>query len=334
MCILMVLPYSTIEAKTLGEIRKEIIGKEGIILGDKDLRDDDTLSDWFLAEKTIEGGYQTKSQYLGGDAPYNLKGSKAKVVAVEFSKYFNKQKHGTSVDMFGDIITEDNTEDPWIDLVVQLQNGTFLLTSSTIRYESILYSRFKLIPDYEEEKDRIFKNIDSLVGKVIYPVAWSTVFPPDADIKMITNRLMEHNNKLNDIPNLTPLTIIKAKYLENEHAILLKVEFLGDRTGIIYCPDIMSRQQYQAEKRSFSEFVIEYGGFYTEVPKDLNEEEIKAIKKSLIFTGMSQDALNQSWGFPKKENDWGTGGKQLIYGDNLFVYIKDKKVVDWQSLAQ
>jgi hypothetical protein len=38
-------------------------------------------------------------------------------------------------------------------------------------------------------------------------------------------------------------------------------------------------------------------------------------------------------GFPDKENDWGTGGKQLIYGKSFLVYVnRQETVVDWQSL--
>ena len=40
-------------------------------------------------------------------------------------------------------------------------------------------------------------------------------------------------------------------------------------------------------------------------------------------------------GFPTKENDWGRGGKQLIYSDTFFVYVNnDDKVEDWQSLTR
>ena len=48
---------------------------------------------------------------------------------------------------------------------------------------------------------------------------------------------------------------------------------------------------------------------------------------------MSSGALECALGFPKQENDWGKGGKQLIFTDKLYVYVDEKKkVVDWQSL--
>ena len=49
---------------------------------------------------------------------------------------------------------------------------------------------------------------------------------------------------------------------------------------------------------------------------------------------MSQIALDYGMGFPDKENDWGSGGKQYIYSDTFFVYVGNNgKVEDWQSLG-
>jgi hypothetical protein len=74
--------------------------------------------------------------------------------------------------------------------------------------------------------------------------------------------------------------------------------------------------------------------FLTSIPKTLSPVEIEAIKNGSLFRGMSLTALHYSWGYPQKENDWGSTGKQLIYADRLFVYIRDKKVVDWQALSR
>jgi hypothetical protein len=38
-------------------------------------------------------------------------------------------------------------------------------------------------------------------------------------------------------------------------------------------------------------------------------------------------------GLPTKENDWGIGGKQLIYGKSLLIYVDTQGLVtDWQVL--
>ena len=45
------------------------------------------------------------------------------------------------------------------------------------------------------------------------------------------------------------------------------------------------------------------------------------------------DRTSLGVGFPKKENDWGKGGKQLIFSEGFLVYVNDDdKVADWQIL--
>ena len=67
------------------------------------------------------------------------------------------------------------------------------------------------------------------------------------------------------------------------------------------------------------------------VPPNLTPREIEAIKSKKIFRGMSRRAVFYSWGVTA-ENDYGRGGKQLVYDDNQFVYLDlNGKVSDWQS---
>ena len=50
---------------------------------------------------------------------------------------------------------------------------------------------------------------------------------------------------------------------------------------------------------------------------------------------MRKRAVLLSWGQPSKENDWGTGGTQLVYADTQFVYLdRNNAVVDWQTLGK
>ena len=48
---------------------------------------------------------------------------------------------------------------------------------------------------------------------------------------------------------------------------------------------------------------------------------------------MKEEAVEYAMGIPDSENDWGSGGKQLIYGKSFLVYVnRQGTVVDWQSL--
>jgi len=65
----------------------------------------------------------------------------------------------------------------------------------------------------------------------------------------------------------------------------------------------------------------------------ISAEELDAVKKRIVMRGMSTTALRLALGFPKKENDWGKGGKQLIFSEGFLVYVnEDNKVADWQIL--
>jgi hypothetical protein len=328
------LHANALEKKTLGEIRKELLGKSVVIMGVKAsgferFQGEEVFLKWQLAEGNSQQGFKIKERnYLPLHAPYRLKGSRGVIEAVELAENFlQKRKKGTSTDVFGDTVKDDDTLEPYFDIVVKLKDGTFLIARGY--YNTVMGDDLELASIVDANRDEIAMNIDSLIGKTILPVAYSRIFPPDADIKDITDILRSDLNKLRDVPNLTPLKIIKVKYLESENGVLLKVEFLGNKNGIIFSE---FRNKMFLQKLPF--FDRATFGFLTEVPKSLTTKEVEAIKKSSIFKGMSLNALHYSWGYPKNKNDWGRAGEQLLYSDNLFVYIESDKVVDWQSLSR
>jgi hypothetical protein len=48
---------------------------------------------------------------------------------------------------------------------------------------------------------------------------------------------------------------------------------------------------------------------------------------------MSIDAVYLARGCPDKENDWGSGDIQLVYGNgSKYIYLRDDKVTSWQYL--
>src|SRR5688500_16080632 len=100
--------------------------------------------------------------------------------------------------------------------------------------------------------------------------------------------------ELNDIPNLTLMKIVNARYLDSEHIVLLKVEFLQARVGVIISP--VSRNPNDPYKNhSLLQMVAR--NFLLTIPKEISSTELEAIKKGSIMRGMSVDALYLSWGF-------------------------------------
>src|SRR5205809_395002 len=72
------------------------------------------------------------------------------------------------------------------------------------------------------------------------------------------------------------------------------------------------------EDKSFFERVA--GAYLDAMPSEFSAREIAAIRKGELFVGMSKGAVEYSRlaSFREgKENDWGRGGKQLIFGDSV-----------------
>jgi hypothetical protein len=73
------------------------------------------------------------------------------------------------------------------------------------------------------------------------------------------------------------------------------------------------------------------GTLLPNMPSNLTAQEISAIRARKIFRGMSRKALLYSWG-PARENDYGRGGKQLVYGNQLVYLDLNGRVTDWQTV--
>lgn len=308
------------EEKTLGEIRKILLGQEVVIMGTKG----SGLEQFQGGEEVFLHWYRPGQ--ISENVPYRLKGQKGKVVSIEvLDKSLNPSKRDRPTDVFGNTVKDgDGVRDPYIEIVVALDEGTKVATRGS--YTTMIGSDWQFASVVEKERDEISKNINSLIGKVIYPVAYSMVYPTDIDMKELTDELRSDQYRI-QIANLTPLTITKAKYLDGENQILLKVEFSNGSSGIII-------HKIRSDPQDASFFERARGGFLTKIPTSLTKKEIDAIRKGSIFRGMSTKALYYSWGFPKEENDWGRGGSQLLYGNKQIVYTDNNKVKDWQSLSR
>lgn len=90
---------------------------------------------------------------------------------------------------------------------------------------------------------------------------------------------------------------------------------------------------FQRAEPNSSFFQKVSGNLLTAIPSDLTPKDVDAIRKGTVSKGMKRQTLYYAVGFPDKENDWGRGGKQLIYSDRLLFYLDaNESVVDWQSI--
>lgn len=353
------IPSITLRAEsTLEKIKKELLRKEVIVAGHKceGIFEEKFLLNWFLAEEDNNQKYKIVSKpatpleslRMLAQAPYRLRGSRGTVIEIiprenppsgwmyislcslflDENTSLPKRKQGAKTDLFGDPISDDSRIDPYFDIVVKLNDGRLLIAFASFLY---LSATLELASDADALKRDILDNIDSLLGKTIYPVAESKIFLPDSDVNEILENSLSKISKLY-VSNLTPLTIVKAKYLETEKAIAIKVSIPGGKSGIIITRFYTKRwfpfSSIGLSKQPFFEKAI--SGFLKEIPNDLSKPEIEAIKNGTIFKGMSDTALEYSKGRPKRKNRWTATGEQWIYENNYYVYLIKGKIVDWQ----
>lgn len=308
--------------KTLKEIKDELLGREVVLLGYK--IGNSLSGGWHFVRENARAGFEMAS----GDIPYNMKGTRGVVVFIAQAR-----TKSVGVDAFGEKIKEEDIVNPYFDLVVRLPDGRLVKTT---HYYLTLMSNMELASRFDEIRVQILKEIDSWIGKTIYVMGFSCLFPPDSEIDTMASLSIRCGGQKLNIPNLTPLKIVRAKYLENHHAILLKVEFLNGKTGLIFGDLTYLRTPVTGEtlfKETTRSFIRDIDKELIE-SEGLTESDIAAVKEGTIFRGMSEKAVFYSIGLRSKENDWGGGGKQLIYGDRIYVYIKDGKVTDWQIMSK
>lgn len=315
---------ATAEDKTLGEIRKELLGAEVVIFGQK-FGTLDKLLDWKEATETSSGVYYLPLAKL---APYSLKGQRGTVIAIQpAQRQPLRGSRGATKDVFGESVADDARVNPLLEVFVKMPDGVLIGASAYYGPLFGTYGRLALATQVDKERREFERAISALVGRTIYPVAYSSILPSDIDLDTVSNLTTTKAAELRDVPNLTPVKITRAAYVETEHAAVLRVDLGNGRSGIVFARLLQNAGTQPLTARVTS-------GFLSTVPSWLTPQEIDAIKRGSIFRGMSLDALHYAVGFPDKKNDWGRGGLQLVYGTHLMVYVRDKRVVDWQSFSR
>src|ERR1019366_9014702 len=122
--------------------------------------------------------------------------------------------------------------------------------------------------------------LPSLIGQKIYAVGFSRLYKPTSTIEelsSIDNRLAELS--FIEVPLLEPLTILKAKYLPEINAVIIKIAFTTGSEGIIYTKLDNSGTSTEDLLSRVAQF------FLTSIPKDLTPKQLDAIKRRSVLRG-------------------------------------------------
>lgn len=307
---------------TLGELRKRYEGKTVVVNGA--VFQQTSFLEWDLA---VEDGprFQADPEHK---LPISYRGREAQVVALQNDDLHERVFGRTNapVNALGESVSDDTVSDPYTKIIVRFEDGT---TAITTQYPSSFENVISLASARDSNATVIESNLKSIIGRPLYATAMSDIYEESATLDDLLDPLHGGSKQLADVPFLVPLTITTAKYFKEHDGVVLKLRLPDGRFGLTF-------NKYRTENWGAGKdtFVGRVAGFLEpEVPRKLTAREIAAIKQRAIFAGMSRDAVYYSLGVTLKENNWGRGGKQLIYGDNVYVYLDSTgKVTNWQSL--
>ncbi|MCR4658932.1 MAG: hypothetical protein K5650_01405 [Bacteroidales bacterium] len=158
---------------------------------------------------------------------------------------------------------------------------------------------------------------DRYVGKQ-YIIQSSNIHRTD----IITGDSIKVNDDSQILWTVSELTII-----ENEGIMKMELAFIaknGNMTTYVDAEKFANvfdnnNSRFAFEKTEWDNLVKKYG-----------LSMMKLVLNEKIKVGMPEKLLIYSWGKPERINSSSDGRKQYVY-DNDYVYVKDGKVVSWQS---
>jgi hypothetical protein len=303
---------------TLKSVRGKYLYKDVVLVGETshDLSGKAVLLSWDVASESA-GRYQDAS---GALLPAEYKGRVATVIAIQLHDPVKQGK----VNALGDLVNPDDIEDPYLDLVVWFDDNEVAIATT---YPLAIPSLIRFESAQNALRQEMATKLPAMIGKPIYACSYSHLYKADATLDELlgSHRILK---EISGVPFLAPLNISGAKFWETEDAVVLKVRMPDGTEGLT----IASGEQLTDSSAPFVERAS--GSLLAAIPAKLTPHEIEAIKKEKVFRGMSKDALYCSMGYPESTNNWGRGGKQLIYSQKIMVYLDNQnKVEDWQALG-
>lgn len=325
---------------TLADFRRSFLNQRIVILKGHDVGG--SLGGWQPVVLAKNGSF--KDDYSkGAFIAFKYKDQTPKIVAIRESSGGGMEvpKEGQT-NALGETLSADSIVNPSVEVFVQFDDGQlakYTSIVSLIRDRSVQNAdqdpdfwdmEFMLASDRDSHAKIIQESLPSIVGKKLYAVHDSLLFGPDITPTELLDLGSRMTKQVRDVPLLTPMTIIAAAYNQRYDFIVYKLRLDTGR-------EVISASRYRDDDVSANGNDNSFLGrsvstLLLNIPSNLTPREIAAISSGKIFRGMSRQAVYYSWG-STGENDYGSGGKQLIYGENQFVYLdRSGTVTDWQSL--
>jgi len=314
------------QQETLGAVKQKYLNQRVVVSGYVTAafsgRAQDILMDWHPAKEQA-GGYRFN---ISDNLPASYKGQPATVVAIMLDKTTGRQP-SEKVNALGEIVGPDQMVNPYFDLIVKFDDGKMALTTG---YPITISHQVELAVAHQADSQEMSANLLAVVGRSFFATGYSRLYDPDSTLEEMrgSSEILKRMS-IAVVPLLEPLQLTAAKYIDTDKVVILKLRLPnGGAAMCLASAGVMSNLQ-----GTFLENLSVASGLLSALPTDLSAREIEVVKQRGLLHGMSRKALELSQGYAKKENDWGRGGKQLIYSDSFLVYLDNNDaVVDWHIL--
>lgn len=314
------------QAETLSSVKQKYLNQRVVITGYETQafsgKKQPVLMEWHPAKEHGDGFRYD----ITGNIPVSYKGQTATVVAISLNTGPGA-KPVQRVNALGEAVSPDQTLNPYFDLIVKFDDGKFALTTG---YPNTITLQLQLASVHDSDTQDMAANLPAIVGKTLYAAGYSHLYLPDSTLmEMRGPSSILKQLPITAVHPLDPLQVTAAKYIDTEKVVILKLRLPNGSDALtLALGDTMPNLT-----GAFLDKLAISSGLLSSLPTGLSAEELDAVKKRIVMRGMSTTALRLALGFPKKENDWGKGGKQLIFSEGFLVYVNDDdKVADWQIL--
>jgi hypothetical protein len=335
-------PAANAEARemTLREFRRIFLNQRIVIMKGQDIGG--SLGEW-QPMKMAKNGSFTDDYNKGAFINLKYKEETPKVLSIRENTVAGLEKptEGTT-NAFGETITDADIVNPSVEVVVQFDDGQLAKFTSIVslimdrsakwsdRGTDYLDMEFMPVSTRDAHAEIVKQNLQGVIGQKVYAVHSTLLLGADISPADLTDFSRRIQKRVDDAPLLTPMTIVAAKYIDRYDLILWKLQL--DNGRVVIGTSRYRDEEFSANGDDDTFLGRSIGTLLQKIPSGLTPQEIVAIRDRKIFRGMSRQAVIYSWG-ATTENDYGKGGKQMVYGDNQFVYLDNSgKVTDWQSM--
>ncbi len=306
---------------TLSQVRAKYLGKQVVVTGP--LFNEQSMLEWHSAR--LAGARFVES----GDSLSLLLSSYRGQTGVVVTVQLNRLKVQTKVNALGEFVNDDDTVDPYFDLIVKFQDGSYGMLTT---YPTTAEMSVRFLDEQQGLAEMIKNNQDKLIGASLYACAFSHLYEPDSSLEEMTgsSEILKRIS-VTRTPLLQRLPIQNLRFVPGSDVVVMKLKLPDGSSALAYTPLLVLHNGNTDKLSSPLEKIA--GFFFTSIPQSYSAKEVESVQKRELFRGMTKDALDCALGLPEKENDWGKGGKQLVFFGSLFVYLDHAdKVVDWQSI--